>query len=232
MQRFFPAAKICLTGNPVRKDLEEDALTYWNDENGTKQMIEKKVKALASFNLSPGKKTVLVLGGSLGARSINNGMLHGLTQLIEAGIQIIWQTGRFYYPSIKQQIDGKDGCDLLWLSDFISNMDAAYAAADLVVSRAGAGTISELCLLKKAAILVPSPNVAEDHQTRNAMAVVNRQAAVMVADNATEGQLAGCIIDLVQSPSQLNILSENIGRLALHQSADRIVDEIVKLMNR
>jgi UDP-N-acetylglucosamine--N-acetylmuramyl-(pentapeptide) pyrophosphoryl-undecaprenol N-acetylglucosamine transferase len=232
MQRFFPASKICLTGNPVRNDLEEDALAYFNADIQSKEISIKKEKALAYFNLSPERKTVLVLGGSLGARSINNGILQGLSQLIEAGIQIIWQTGRSYFPSIKRQLDGKDTRNLLWVSDFISCMNTAYAAADLVVSRAGAGTISELCLLKKAAILVPSPNVAEDHQTQNALSIVNRQAAMMIADNATETQLTGCMLNLIQQPRRLILLSENIGRMALHQSADRIVDEIVKLIEK
>ena len=218
MERFFPANKIILTGNPVRKDLEESSL--------------KKEEALLRFNLSPDRKTVLIIGGSLGARTVNNGIISGLDQLFDAGIQVIWQTGRIYYDSIKQQIDGKDTKNLLWVSDFISQMDHAYAAADLVVSRAGAGSISELCLLKKPAILVPSPNVAEDHQTKNALAIVNAKAAVMIADKDAESQLADTILKLIRDTEQLGSLSENIGGMAYHRSAEHIVDEIVKIINR
>ena len=216
MERFFPAHKIILTGNPVRKDLEEG--------------VRKREEALTCFHLHPARKTVLIIGGSLGAQTINNGMLQGFGRLIEAGIQIIWQTGIFYYNEIKQEVSGQDTRDLLWLSDFISRMDYAYAAADLVVSRAGAGSISELCLLRKPAILVPSPNVAEDHQTKNALAIVNKQAALMIADKDVEGQLADCILKLIHDPEQLAFLSQNIGQMAQHRSAACIVDEIEKLM--
>ena len=216
MERFFPASKIMLTGNPVRKELEG--------------RLPEKEEALAWFNLLPDRKTVLIVGGSLGARTINNGIMRGLDQLLEAGIQVIWQTGRIYYDSIKQQLEGKDTQHLLWVSDFISQMDYAYAAADLVVSRAGAGSISELCILKKSTILVPSPNVAEDHQTKNALAIVNEKAAVMIADKDAESQLAECILNLICDTKQLDSLSENIGCMAHHNSAERIVDEIIKIM--
>ena len=216
MERFFPAHKIILTGNPVRKDLEEG--------------VRKRDEALDYFHLQPMRKTVLIIGGSLGARTINNGMLQGFERLIEAGVQIIWQTGRYYYDAIKQQVSGKETNNLLWLSDFISRMDYAYAAADLVVSRAGAGSISELCLLKKAAILVPSPNVAEDHQTKNALAIVNRQAALMIADKDAGSQLVECILKLIHDTGQLALLSQNIAQMAHHRSAESIVDEIEKLI--
>ena len=218
MERFFPASKIILTGNPVRKDLEEG--------------IHQKEEAFAYFNLSPDRRTILILGGSLGARTINNGIWQGLDQLLESGIQLIWQTGRYYYDSVRQQLNGKNTHDLLWCSDFISRMDYAYAVADLVVSRAGAGSISELCLLKKPAILVPSPNVAEDHQTKNALAIVNKQAAVMITDKEAETQLGDCMLKLIHDPEQLALLSENIGQMALHNSAAYIVDEIEKLINQ
>ena len=216
MERFFPAHKLMLTGNPVRKDLEES--------------VQKKEEALDYFHLQPTRKTVLIIGGSLGARTINNGMLQGLDRLLEAGVQIIWQTGRYYHDTIKRQLSGKDVRDLLWLSDFISRMDYAYAAADLVVSRAGAGSISELCLLKKPAILVPSPNVAEDHQTKNALAIVNRKAALMIADKDAGSQLVDCILKLIHDTGQLALLSQNIGQMAHHRSAESIVDEIEKLI--
>ena len=241
MERFFPADKIILTGNPVRKDLEDGSI--------------EKNRALAQFNLAPDRKTVLIVGGSLGARTINNGVLGGLDQLLEAGIQVIWQTGHIYYDTSMQSLRH---CELrgtkqeaihddlservsnpsqptnngLWVSDFISQMDYAYAAADLVVSRAGAGSISELCILKKPVILVPSPNVAEDHQTKNASAIVNAKAAVMIADKDAESQLADTIINLIHDAEQLGLLSENIGYLALHRSAECIVDEIVRIIKK
>ena len=224
MERFFPAHKIILTGNPVRKDLEEG--------------IHKREEALAYFRLQPSRKTVLVIGGSLGARTINLGVLNGLERLFEAGVQVVWQTGRysseiccFYaHPLINQHLSGKDASNPVWLGEFISRMDYAYAVADLVVSRAGAGTISELCLLKKPAILVPSPNVAEDHQTKNALAIVNRQAALMITDKEAESQLADCILKLIHDQEQLAMLSQNIGQMAYHRSAECIVDEIEKLI--
>jgi UDP-N-acetylglucosamine--N-acetylmuramyl-(pentapeptide) pyrophosphoryl-undecaprenol N-acetylglucosamine transferase len=218
MERFFPSHKIILTGNPVRKDLEE--------------AVEKKEDALNYFHLQPGKKTVLVIGGSLGARTINKGMIRGIEQLIAAGIQIIWQTGRLYYDALKQQLEEKETSNLLWVADFISRMDYAYAAADLVVSRAGAGTISELSLLKKPALLIPSPNVAEDHQTKNALAVVNQGAAAMLADKDTEERLVENILELIRDPERLDSFSERIDRLAQHHSADSIVDEVEKLIKK
>ncbi|MDR3269107.1 MAG: undecaprenyldiphospho-muramoylpentapeptide beta-N-acetylglucosaminyltransferase [Tannerella sp.] len=214
MERFFPPQKIVLTGNPVRKELE--------------MAVAEKEKALAYFHLSPEKKTVLILGGSLGARTINNGLSHGLDRLIAAGIQIIWQTGRFYQDAIKAQLEGKDTQNRLWCSDFISRMDYAYAVADLVVSRAGAGSVSELCLLEKPAILIPSPNVAEDHQTKNAQAVANKGAAVMIADKDVEMQLVDTLLSLIHDTEQLRLFRERIGRLAHPHSAEAIADEIEK----
>lgn len=218
MERFFPAEKIVLTGNPVRKDLEE--------------AVEKKDEALAYFKLSSAKKTVLVVGGSLGARTVNNGVMNGLDNLLESDIQVIWQTGRYYYENIKKQLEGKNTRQQLWCSDFISRMDYAYAAADLVVSRAGASSISELCLLKKPAVLIPSPNVAEDHQTKNALSVVNRKGAVMLADKDADTLLAGTIRDLLGNTERLRSLGEHIALLAQHRSAERIVDEIEKLIRK
>jgi len=224
MERFFPADKITLTGNPVRKDLEDGSI--------------EKDKALAQFNLSPDRKTVLIVGGSLGARTINNGVLSGLDQLLEAGIQVIWQTGRVYYDTIMQSMHGRvskthqPANNGLWVSDFISRMDYAYAAADLVVSRAGAGSISEICILKKPVILVPSPNVAEDHQTKNALAIVNGNAAVMIPDKDAESLLADTILQIINDPEQLGFLSENIGYMARHRSAECIVDEIVRIIKK
>jgi len=216
MDRFFPAKKIILTGNPVRKELED--------------RCEDKESALEYFQLQPNKKTVLVIGGSLGARTINRGIQNGLEQLINADIQIIWQTGTYYYGAIKRQLKQTDTKKTVWCADFITRMDYAYAAADLVVSRAGAGSVSELCLLKKAAILIPSPNVAEDHQTKNALAVVNKSAAIMIADKDTEKLLVDTILNLIHDTNKLQSFGEQIGLLAQHHSAELISDEIEKLI--
>jgi UDP-N-acetylglucosamine--N-acetylmuramyl-(pentapeptide) pyrophosphoryl-undecaprenol N-acetylglucosamine transferase len=218
MERFFPAHKIALTGNPVRRELEH--------------AVENKANALAYFHLLPEKKTVLVLGGSLGARTINSGLWCGLEALLTAGVQVIWQTGRFYHDTVCRQLEGMDTKGLLWHDAFISRMDYAYAAADVVVSRAGAGSVSELCLLKKPAILIPSPNVAEDHQTKNAQAIVDRGAALMIADNEAEQHLVDTLIPLIHDTERLRRLSEQIGLLAHHRSAEAIVDEIEKIIKR
>jgi UDP-N-acetylmuramate--alanine ligase len=217
MERFFPEQKIVLTGNPVRRALEEN--------------VESREKALDYFRLSTGKKTVLVLGGSLGARTINNGLSNGLDRLLDAGIQVIWQTGSRYCDTIRQQLEGKDTRNLLWYSAFIARMDCAYAAADLVVSRAGAGSVSEFCLLKKPVILIPSPNVAEDHQTKNAQAVADKGAAVMLADREAETQLVDSILNLIHDTERLRTLGERIARLAQPHSAELVVDEMLKLMH-
>lgn len=217
MDKFFPADRIVLTGNPVRKDLEEAS--------------NKKEEALAFFGLSPEKKTILVVGGSLGARTINRSIQGGLDKLFASDVQVIWQTGRYYYNEASKHLKAYRGIPI-WCSDFITRMDYAYSAADLVVSRAGAGSISELCLLKKPVILVPSPNVAEDHQTKNAQALVDKEAAIMISDGEAEARLVDTALDVVHDDGCLRALSRNIERLALHQSADRIVDEIVKIINK
>ena len=215
MEKFFPENTIVTTGNPVRKDLESPR--------------EKNSEALDYFGLEAGRPVLLIVGGSLGARTINQGVRKELKSLIDAGIQVVWQTGRYYYDSIKEELKGKNFKGL-WFSDFISRMDYAYAVADLVISRAGAGTISELCLLKKAVILVPSPNVAEDHQTKNARALSGNNAAVMIPDNMAEEQLVPTAIELLGNEEKLNSLSEQIAFFAQHNSAERIVDEVVKII--
>ncbi|MDR0756455.1 MAG: undecaprenyldiphospho-muramoylpentapeptide beta-N-acetylglucosaminyltransferase [Tannerella sp.] len=215
MERFFPTDKIVVTGNPVRKELET--------------ALEDKKAALDYFQLQADRKTLLLIGGSLGARTINRGMQNGLKRLLDAGIQIIWQTGKHYYADIRQLLEQVNTANRVWCADFITRMDYAYAAADLVVSRAGAGSVSELCLLKKAAILIPSPNVAEDHQTKNALAVASRGAAVVITDSDAEQLLADTILNLIHDAAKLQSLSEKIGLLAQRHSAERIVDEIEKL---
>jgi UDP-N-acetylglucosamine--N-acetylmuramyl-(pentapeptide) pyrophosphoryl-undecaprenol N-acetylglucosamine transferase len=218
MERFFPSHKIVFTGNPVRRELE--------------QAHSERATALAYFHLPEGKKTVLILGGSLGAGAINKGLFCGLSRLLDAGLQIIWQTGRAYCDAVEQQLKTVDTRGQLWYSGFIARMDYAYAAADLVVSRAGAGSISELCLLAKPAILAPSPNVAEDHQTKNAQAIASKGAAVMLTEQEAETQLADTILRLVHDPEQLLSLAQRIGRLAQPRSADLIVDEMIKLIDK
>ena len=215
MDKFFPADRIVLTGNPVRKDLEN--------------VQEKSKEALDYFGLQADKPVLLIIGGSLGARTINIGVRKGLESWLNAGIQVVWQTGKNYYNSIKDEFNNTDFKGL-WFSDFISRMDYAYAVADLVVSRAGAGTISELCLLKKAVILVPSPNVAEDHQTKNARALSDNNAAVFITDNAVEEQLIPTAIQLLGDKEKLNSLSMQIALLAQHNSAERIVDEAARIV--
>lgn len=217
MDRFFPADKLVDTGNPVRKDLEEAA--------------NKREEALAFFGLSPEKKTLLVVGGSLGARTINRSVAGGLDKLMAAGVQLIWQTGRSYYNEASKQLKAYHGMPI-WCSDFITRMDYAYSAADLVISRAGAGSISELCLLKKPVILVPSPNVAEDHQTKNAQALVDKEAAILVADRVAEAHLVDEALAVIFDDRKLIALAEHIACLAKPYSAERIVDEIVNIIER
>ena len=217
MEKFFPADKIVITGNPVRKDLEE--ATY------------RKEEALAFFGLSPEKKTILVVGGSLGARTINRSIQGDLDKLFASDVQVIWQTGRYYYSEATKHLKAYRGMPI-WCSDFITRMDYAYSAADLIISRAGASSISELCLLKKPVILVPSPNVAEDHQTKNAMALVNKDAAIMVSDKDAEQQLVTKALEVIHDDKRLAQLSSNIEQLAQYQSADRIVDEIVRIIEK
>ena len=213
MEKFFPENRIVMTGNPVRKDLEN--------------VREKDSEALDYFGLEVNKPVLLIVGGSLGARTINKGIHKDLKLLIDAGIQVVWQTGKYYYSSIKEELKDTNYKGL-WVSDFISRMDHAYAAADLVISRAGAGTISELCLLKKAVILVPSPNVAEDHQTKNARALSDNNAAIIIPDNVAGEQLVPAAIKLIEDKDKLRNMSEQIVLFAQHNSAKRIVDEVIK----
>ncbi|WP_459187845.1 undecaprenyldiphospho-muramoylpentapeptide beta-N-acetylglucosaminyltransferase [Parabacteroides sp. APC149_11_2_Y6] len=216
MEKFFPAERVVITGNPVRKDLEE--------------ALEKREEALSFFGLSPEKKTILVVGGSLGARTINRSIQGDLDKLFASGVQVIWQTGRYYQEDAIKHLKAYRGMPV-WCSDFITRMDYAYSAADIVISRAGASSISELCLLKKPVILVPSPNVAEDHQTKNAMALVNKEAAIMVPDKDAGQLLVPKALEIIQNDKLLRQLAQNIGTLAQHQSAERIVDEIVKIID-
>ena len=216
MERFFPAEKIVVTGNPVRKDLEE--------------AIDCHDEALKHFGLDPARKTLLVLGGSLGARTINEAVEVALPTLADLGVQLIWQTGRSYYDAIRSRVADLEPEPKRWVGPFITRMDYAYAAADLVVSRAGASSISELCLLGKPAILVPSPNVAEDHQTKNARSVADRGGAVMIADGEVRKSLPDALRRLFGDREQLKALALHSGQLAERDSDERIVDELVTLI--
>lgn len=218
MERFFPADKIVKTGNPVRQALLDTKLT--------------KAEALKSFGLSEDKKTILIVGGSLGARTVNESVLQNLDMIKESGVQFIWQTGKYYNASIMAELKQRGTVPSLHVTDFISDMGAAYKAADLVISRAGASSISEFCLIGKPVILIPSPNVAEDHQTKNAMALVNKNAALYVKDADAPAEVVKLALQTVKDDARLKELSENILKLALPDSADIIANEVVKLARR
>ena len=217
MERFFPAEKNMLTGNPVRQGLLNNQ--------------KPKEEAIKTFGLSTEKKTVLIVGGSLGARTVNESILNHLPEIeaVKDSIQFIWQTGKFYNAQILKELDIKGKPENLFVTDFISKMEDAYSAADLVISRAGAGSISEFCLLEKPVILVPSPNVAEDHQTKNAMALVNNDAALFVKDAEAKDTLLPLAIKTVNDSDKLTSLSKNIAKLALRDSANVIANEVFKL---
>ena len=216
MERFFPADKIMFTGNPVRQNLLDTSVS--------------KVDAVRSFGLVPGKQTILIVGGSLGARTLNDSILGNLPLLKQQSrIQFVWQTGKYYSAEIKAELERRGCPDNLKVMDFISDMKMAYAAADLVISRAGAGSISEFCLLGKPVVLVPSPNVAEDHQTKNAMALVQKNAALYVADADARRTLMPLAINTVADHAKLENLSNNIVRLARPNAASDIADEVIKL---
>lgn len=215
MERFFDKDKIILTGNPVRQGL-------------LSKNISRK-EAIRSFGLDPEKKTILIVGGSLGARTINYCMMQGFNKIKESGVQFIWQTGKIYINEAKQAVKDYGELPMLHVTDFISDMAAAYSAADVVISRAGAGSISEFCLLGKPVILVPSPNVAEDHQTKNALALVNKNAALYIKDSEATQKLLDTAIEAVHKPDLLKELSNNITKLAIKDSATIIAKEVCKL---
>ena len=215
MERFFPAGKIMMTGNPVRQNIVEDGVSH--DD------------AVRQFGLDPAKKTILIVGGSLGARTVNESVLRHLDEIEKSGVQFIWQTGKYYNASIMEKMKAHKPMPMLKVLDFISDMGAAYKAADLVISRAGASSISEFCLIGKPVILVPSPNVAEDHQTKNAMALVTKGAALMVKDVEAGDKVIGLALQTVCDQEKLDSLSRNVKKLALPNSADIIADEVLKL---
>ncbi len=218
MERFFEKSKIILTGNPVRQGLLNHNMT--------------REDAIRSFNLDPTKKTILILGGSLGARTINQCLMSNLDKVKTSGVQFIWQTGKIYIDEARKTVTESGEFPMLHVTDFISDMATAYCAADLVISRAGAGSISEFCLLKKPVILVPSPNVAEDHQTKNALALVNKNAALYVKDSEAKDTLLAKAIEAVNQPDLLENLSKNIAELAFTDSANIIAKEVIKLAEK
>lgn len=217
MEKYFPKDKIVMTGNPVRQDIIS--------------LEGKKERGLGFFGLNPDKKILLIIGGSLGARSINESIQDGLREFRKKGIQVIWQTGKTYY-SIAEEAVKEFAPDNIKAYDFVTKMDYAYAVADLVVSRAGASSVSELCLVKKPAILVPYPFAAEDHQTKNAMALVNHGAALLVKDADTKKELVNKAIELINDDDARAKLSANIDKLAMRDSADVIANEVINLVKK
>ncbi len=215
MERFFPKEKIVVTGNPIR----------------TESFVQNnKQKAYQYFHLDSQKQTVCIIGGSLGARSINNAVLDFVQKNIEnIEYQFIWQTGKLYYESIMEKLADKQFNPKLVVKDFINRMDYLFTVADVIVSRAGAGTISELCLVGKPVILVPSPNVAEDHQTQNALALVKNNAAIMVKDNELNNSLFDEVENLLKNKEKQKNLSENIKKMAKPNAANQIAEIILEV---
>lgn len=214
LERFFPASKLVFTGNPVRQDLM--------DTEG------KREEGIARFGLDPNKKTLLVLGGSLGSRRINQLIAKELTWLQAQDVQIIWQCGKFYFEEYRHHGD-KDGIQVL---SFIDRMDLVYAAADIVISRAGASSVSELCIVGKPTLFIPSPNVAEDHQTKNADAIVNKGGALMLKESQLDTQFQPLFGDLIANEEKQQKLGENMKKLAKVNATNDIVEEIVKLLKK
>ena len=210
MERFFPSDRLIITGNPVRKDILE--------------RTNKKEEACLKFNLDPSKPILLSIGGSLGARTINESLWQDSHKLENAGVQVIWQTGKSFYPKAKEK-----NSSLIQVHEFIKEMDLVYAAADVVISRAGASSISELCIVEKPCILVPSPNVSEDHQTKNAMALINKKAALLVSDTEAKTKLVDSALSLLSDQSMQHLLIKEIAKLALPNSAERIALEVLRL---
>ncbi len=217
MERFFPADKIILTGNPVRQNLL----------NGKKHSTVADAQQPQALNSR--RRSLLIIGGSLGARTINEAVAAGIPALQKAGVHVVWQTGKTYFEKCKAAWEAAGKPANIEVHDFLSDMPDQYANADLVISRAGASSISELCLLGKPAILVPSPNVAEDHQTHNAMALVNKKAAVLVKDCEAAEKLIPAALELIHDDQRLEALHTNILRLAQPDSAKRIAEEVIAL---
>jgi UDP-N-acetylglucosamine--N-acetylmuramyl-(pentapeptide) pyrophosphoryl-undecaprenol N-acetylglucosamine transferase len=213
MEKFFPADKIMITGNPVRSVISQSTIT--------------RSEGLNFFSLDETKKTVFIVGGSLGAKSINEAIDKGLDELLDAGLQVIWQTGKPYAIKAKERANEKTS---VWINEFITQMEYAYAAADIVVSRSGAMTVAELCVAKKPVLFVPYPFASEDHQTVNAMQLVNKNAALMVKDSEASEKVVPMIIELAKDEKRQNELKNNIGKSAITDADRRIAEEVLKLI--
>jgi UDP-N-acetylglucosamine--N-acetylmuramyl-(pentapeptide) pyrophosphoryl-undecaprenol N-acetylglucosamine transferase len=213
MEKFFPADKISVVGNPVRQSILKETIT--------------REAALTAFGLSADKKTVLSIGGSLGAKSINEAIDKDLEAFEQNGLQLIWQTGKPYKERGRERAEGHSN---VFVNDFINKMEEAYAAADLVISRSGAMAIAELCIVKKPAVFVPYPHAAEDHQTANAKTLVNKQAAKMITDANAFQQLVPSVLELAQNESLQQELKENIGKLAITDADEKIAKEILRII--
>jgi UDP-N-acetylglucosamine--N-acetylmuramyl-(pentapeptide) pyrophosphoryl-undecaprenol N-acetylglucosamine transferase len=211
LDKYFPVEKIIKTGNPVRQDLLD--------------IDSKRSRAQEHFGLDPHRMTLVVIGGSLGAKVVNETLAKHLDELVDAGLQIIWQTGKLYYERFRSLGEH----EAVHLYEFIQDMDLLYAAADLIISRAGAGTISELCIVGKPVIFIPSPNVAEDHQTKNALSITEKDAAVMIRESELEGFMPA-LVDLIGDEEKRTRLSKNIKKLALPDATLRIADEVEKIV--
>ena len=216
MEKYFPKERIILNGNPVRQDIQN--------------IESKRSEAFDYFNLEKDKAVILCLGGSLGAKTINQSIAANFDRIISGNVQFIWQSGSHYFADAKKLVENKNYQNIK-LYDFISRMDLAYAAADIIISRAGAGSISELCIVGKPVILVPSPNVAEDHQTKNAKALELKNAALLIKDSEASEKLINIALELVNNKEKCKMLSENIKKMAIHNSAENIAIEILKIVN-
>lgn len=217
MDQFFPASRILKTGNPVRKEVID--------------VVNKHFSGSELLKLSPLKKTILVTGGSLGAGTLNKSIEKHLQEIVDQDVQLVWQTGKYYYKGIIERL-GENYHPNVRILEFLNRMDLAYAAADVIISRAGAGTIAELCLVKKPVILVPSPNVAEDHQTKNALALAKNNAALIVVDRSAEDTLVDSALSLINDKSKCEELSFNIGQMALPEADELIATEVFKLAGK
>ncbi len=215
MEKFFPAKKIMITGNPVRTSISSTSVS--------------REEAIRFFSLDDSMKTVLVVGGSLGAKSINEAIDKGLDELINNGLQLIWQTGKPYAARGKERATGRSQ---VWVNEFITDMDKAYAAADIVVARAGAMTVAELCVVKKPVLFVPYPFAAEDHQTVNARQLVDKKAALMIKDSDAQLEIIPALISLAKDETKQRQLKENISKLAITNADVMIADEVLKLINK
>lgn len=214
MERFFEAEKLINTGNPVRNIVINDSL---------------KEQAKKHFNIKSDYPVLFIMGGSLGAKTLNDSVVKSLEFIASQKVEVLWQTGKYYYSNLKEQLEGKLPANIQML-DFISRMDLAYNVSDLLISRAGALSLSEICLVGKPSVLVPSPNVSEDHQTMNAMALVNEGAAIMIKDVQAEEKLISEALSLIQNKEQLKTLGENASKLAKPNATRTIVDEAIKLI--